>query len=218
MVVGSRVPLVDHLDRSNKCLLRGRSGVVTGWVVDPREPDHDEAGDIWLKYPVQAVMVQFEGANWQLDGMPSPGTYPIMAAKKAWHVDSKRKRPVLRVSSTQVPIGPDYVCTAYSSQGLTLDAAIVDLLFSECTNPATAYVALSRVRSTNDILIMQAFKRVLFTKGIPVGPRLLLKKLRKEDIADGLQEHIQVTCKQYLALVVSMFCSPGTTCSAFAGC
>ena len=76
LVVGSRVALVDHLDRSNTCLLRGRSGVVTGWVVDPREPDHDEAGDIWLKYPVQAVMVQFEGANWQLDGMPSPGTYP----------------------------------------------------------------------------------------------------------------------------------------------
>jgi hypothetical protein len=102
-----------------------------------------------------------------------------------------------------VQIGPDCACTAYSSQGLTLDAAIVDLLFSECTNPATAYVALSRVRSANDILIMQAFKRVLFTKGIPVGPRLLLKKLRKEDIAADLQEHIQVTCKQYLALVVT---------------
>ena len=52
---------------------------------------------------------------------------------------------------------------------------------------------------------MQAFKRGLFTKGIPVGPRLLLKKLRKEDIAADLQEHIQVTCKQYLALVVTNY-------------
>ena len=89
------------------------------------------------------------------------------------------------------------------SAGLTLDAAIVDLLFSECTNPATAYMGLSRVRSANDILIMQAFKRVMFTRGIPVGPRLLLKKLCKEDITVDLQEHIQVTCKQHLALVVT---------------
>ena len=31
LVVGMRVALVDHLDRSTKCLLRGSNGTLTGW-------------------------------------------------------------------------------------------------------------------------------------------------------------------------------------------
>ena len=99
---------------------------------------------------------------------------------------------MLRVSRLQLPVGPDYAITAYSSQGLTLDSAIVDLCFDERTDTATAYVALSRVRTRNDILIMQSFSLHLFQKGIPIGPKLLLKKLRGEDIADDIAEHLAV--------------------------
>ena len=124
--------------------------------------------------------------------MDAPGTYPVKVEQKSWHLDKQRRQPVLRVSRLQLPVGPDYAITAYSSQGLTLDSTIVDLCFDERTDTATAYVALSRVRTRNDILIMQSFSLHLFQKGIPIGPKLLLKKLRGEDIADDMAEHLAV--------------------------
>ena len=87
------------------------------------------------------------------------------------------------MSREQVGVGPDYARTAYSTQGLTLDAALVDLCFSDETNPTTAYVALSRVRGANDVLIIQEFDIEPFQQGIPVGPKWLLKTLRGEDLS-----------------------------------
>ena len=86
-----RVALVDHLDRSTKCLLRGSNGTLTGWQLDPREPQHSKHGDIHLKYPPKALIVQFDECSWTLDGMPTPGAYPV----KKLRVDrkyEKRKR------------------------------------------------------------------------------------------------------------------------------
>ena len=124
--------------------------------------------------------------------MDAPGTYPIKLERKSWHLDKQRKQPVLRVSRLQLPVGPDYAITAYSLQGLALDSTIVDLCFDERTDTATAYVALSRVRTRNDILIMHSFILHPFQKVIPIGPKLVLKNLRGEDIADGIAEHLAV--------------------------
>ena len=75
---------------------------------------------------------------------------------------------------------------------LTPYTAIVDLCFDERTDTARAYVALSRVRTRNDILIMHSFILHPFQKVIPIGPKLVLKNLRGEDIADGIAEHLAV--------------------------
>ena len=83
------------------------------------------------------------------------------------HVDQQEK--TLKVKRTQQPVAPDYACTAYNSQGMTLPAAIVDLCFDENMDPATAYVSLSRVKVADDILIMQAFNLKPFTQGSPLG-------------------------------------------------
>ena len=99
------------------------------------------------------------------------------------NVDSDSPKPKNKVSREQVGVGPDYARTAYSTQGLTLDAALVDLCFSDETNPTTAYVALSRVRGANDVLIIQEFDIEPFQQGIPVGPKWLLKTLRGEDLS-----------------------------------
>ena len=88
-------------------------------------------------------------------------------------------------------MAPDYARTAYNSQGMTLPAAIVDLCFDENMDPATAYVSLSRVKVADDILIMQAFNLKPFTQGSPLGPRLLLKKLRGEDIQPDIDQHLE---------------------------
>lgn len=162
-----------------------------GWVLDDGEDCLCKRGAAVLKKPPKALIVKFDNANWQLEGMQEPGTYPIKVAKKTWHIDDNRMCPVLRVSRTQTPIGPDYARTAYSAQGLTLDAAIVDLCFDDTTDPTTGYIAMSRVRCADDILIMQAFDIKLFQKGVPLGPAMLLKYLRGEEMDTDIAAHLK---------------------------
>jgi hypothetical protein len=189
LVKGMRVALIDHLDRSDKCLLRGSCGELMGWVLEDGE-SLPKRGVAVLKRPPKALIVKFDNAEWILEGMCEAGTYPVKVAKKTWFVDENRMCPVLRVSRTQTPVGPDYARTAYSTQGLTLDAAIVDLCFDENTDPTTAYIAMSRVRCADDILIMQAFNIDIFRQGIPIGPAMLMKHLRGEDLEADIAAHL----------------------------
>jgi hypothetical protein len=141
-----------------------------------------------LQYPPKVMYVRFDDASWQVDGMAEAGTYPTTPIKKYWHVDTQGK--TLKVGRTQQPVAPDYARTAYNSQGMTLAAAIVDLCFDENMDPATAYVALSRVKTAEDILIMQSFSIEPFRQGAQLGPRLLMKKLRGEDVQPDVEEYL----------------------------
>ena len=58
----------------------------------------------------------------------------------------------------------------------------MDLQIGRGTSPISSYVALTRVRKCEDLLIYRSFDRELFTKGSPEGPELLLKTLRGECI------------------------------------
>jgi hypothetical protein len=78
----------------------------------------------------------------------------------------------------QFPIAPDFARTAFSMQGQTLDAAIVDLNFDQRTSPVTAYVALSRVRSASHVLITHKFKLETFQQGVAPEADILLEYLR----------------------------------------
>ena len=68
---------------------------------------------------------------------------------------------------TQFQIAPDYARTAYSTQGLTLGKTLVDLNFDDQINIITAYVALSRVKRSEEIIILQKFKLETFQTGDP---------------------------------------------------
>ena len=70
---------------------------------------------------------------------------------------STKKKPQLGISRKQFPIVPCYAMTAHASQGLTLDAAIVDLAVGAEMSPVASYVALSRVRSPDNLLIFRPF-------------------------------------------------------------
>ena len=158
------------------------AGELVGWVLHPFEKKQPSKGTVVLEYSPTALLVKFDGADWVLGDL-DPGVYPVKVQKKDWYLDSDSPKPENKVSREQVGVGPDYARTAYSTQGLTLDAALVDLCFSDETNPTTAYVALSRVRGANDVLIIQEFDIEPFQQGIPVGPRWLLKTLRGEDLS-----------------------------------
>ena len=182
LVHGMPVALTDHLDRSpDKALLRGSIGKIHSWTVPRDEPSKMEQGErVLSKQPV--VFVKFEGATWKLDGMSEAGLYPVRPIKKSWFLDPNRPHPQLRIKRQQLPLAPAFAITTHAAQGQTLDAAIVDLNFGRESNPRTGYVAITRVRSREDILIFRPFPRELFTRGAPEGPTLLLQKLRGERI------------------------------------
>ena len=66
-------------------------------------------------------------------------------------------------------------------QGATLEAAFADLLDvkakANLTARIAAYVCLSRVKTMNRIVVLQAFNPQLFTQGPPAGPARLMEKL-----------------------------------------
>ena len=99
------VMLTDHYDRNpEKLLLRGRIGYVRSWVTDDREDSEYEGNARLLRYPPKTVLVQFyewkkEGDRfvyrpcpWTLDGLDTPGLYPIKPWNKTWHLDQNRPR------------------------------------------------------------------------------------------------------------------------------
>ncbi len=61
--VGMPVALTDHVDRSEKALLRGRVGTVVDWVEDEKENAFEEQGRRVLQYMPKLVYVQFFQEN-----------------------------------------------------------------------------------------------------------------------------------------------------------
>ena len=141
-----------------------------------------------LKKLPRVVFVKFLDAEgkelpWRLPGLSENGLYPIVPRKRTWYLDKSKKFPQLKISRQQLPIAPAYAITSHASQGQTLeDGAIVDLRIGKGTSPISSYVALTRVKSRNKLLIYRPFERQLFTRGEVEGPELLMKKLRGEDI------------------------------------
>ena len=66
-----------------------------------------------------------------------------------------RKKPVLKIARTQLPLAPAYAITAHGSQGKTLPAALVDFNVDKRTDVTFGTVAASRVRSREDVLILR---------------------------------------------------------------
>ena len=77
---------------------------------------------------------------------------------------------------------PAFSWTAHTAQGQTLEAAIVDMQIGAGTSPMASYVAFTRVKRMEDLLIFRPFDRALFNQGNLEGPELLLKVLRGERI------------------------------------
>ena len=53
-------------------------------------------------------------------------------------------------------------------------------------DPVTGYVAATRFKRADDVIILQPFDIKIFQKGAPDQPQLLMRHLAGEDISDGL--------------------------------
>ena len=193
---GMPVALTDHIDRNEeKNLLRGRVGHVHSWICDGVGEDDQitRGGETILKKTPKIIFVLFdEGEDekgerkpckWTIDGLCTPGLYPVTPQKKDWFVDKGRLYPRLKVKRRQFPLAPAFGVTAHAAQGQTFKrGVIVDLSIGGGTSPLSSYVALTRVRRREDMLIFRPFDRSPYTMGERKGPALLLKCLRGEHL------------------------------------
>lgn len=181
LIKGMPVALTDHVDRKKeRPLLRGRIGTLDSWILHPEEQSVFQNGVRILDNMPQAVIIHFPRETWKLPSLPRPGLYPLKPTTKTWYLDKSRKTPLLCISRTQFPIAPAFAITAHTSQGQTLDSAIIDLCVPDEASAVTAYVAMTRVRSKESLLIYRPFPLERFAHGHTDGPDLLLRKLRGE--------------------------------------
>jgi len=185
LVRGMPVFLTNHTDRSEKALLRGCTGTLLDWELNEHEPHVPHDKDHFLSYLPKCIYVQFyeedgDGkrvpANWSVGGMP-PGVYCIAPNTEHWYLDAKASFSHMRIKRQQLGVAPDFARTAYSMQGFTLPAGKIDLNLSKQADPVTLYVAMSRFKKADDVLILQPFDISAFQEGVPDQPALLLEYL-----------------------------------------
>ena len=176
--VGMPVRLTDHIDRGQKSLLKGRVGVVRGWQSQAGTSISDLGSvDGFTKMP-EVVWVEFSSPKkaWKLKGVPQPNVYPVVPRSGSWYLDKNRKNPKLRISRRQVPLAPAFALTAHTAQGMTLEEGVIaDCDVPPGTNIITCYIAVTRVREREKLLISRPFPAAPFQQGLAGERDLLLQ-------------------------------------------
>lgn len=199
LIRGMPVYLTNHIDRSEKGLLRGKSGTLVGWQLDPREPTPPKGVDHFLTHLPKCVYVQFQEEvdgkevtpGWSMAHLEN-GVYAIAPKPEYWYLDASATYSHMKIRRHQLPIAPNFGRTAYSMQGFTLPAGNIDLNLSINMDAVTAYVAMSRFRTADDVLILQPFNLKVFQQGVPDQAAMLLTYIglqNKDEIEAMITEH-----------------------------
>jgi ATP-dependent DNA helicase PIF1 len=107
-------------------------------------------------------------SGWGADGMPIIKTkdgVSVVTEPMEWQLEEQGK---LRASISQIPLRLAYAMTVHKSQGMSMDAAIMDL--SKAFEYGQGYVALSRVRRLSGVYLTGLNQRAL-----EVHPEILEK-------------------------------------------
>lgn len=117
------------------------------------------------------------------DAWPIVKTYDnkmITASAEDWVLEDNG---IVRASITQVPLRLAWALTIHKSQGMTLDAAEIDL--GDAFEPGMGYVALSRVRSLNGLKLMN-----LNEMALKVHPKILQQDKLFRDNSAALVKYL----------------------------
>ena len=178
---GLPVFLSDHVNRDRK-LLKGRRGYVCSWQhATDGAVRVDPTCVVWNQLP-KVVYVKFPEAQWQIPGL-ALGVYPVTPQRRTWFLDAGRKQPCLAVTRTQLPLLPAFAMTAHQAQGQTIEEGVIaDLRYKAISGAMTAYIAMTRVKSRADLLILRPFDAELFQQGDGSFRSLLLQHWRRHDV------------------------------------
>src|SRR3990167_10238125 len=127
------------------------------------------------------------------EGWPVVKTFSneiIIARPESWNYE---ENGIVRATITQVPLRLAWAITIHKSQGMTLDAAEIDL--GDAFEPGMGYVALSRVRSLHGLKLMN-----LNEMALTVHSKILQHdKIFKEN-SDSSSQYLQTLSVSELAL------------------
>ena len=182
VVLGMEVVATDHLCRGDYEVLKGDKGQIVGYELhteDKRASDHVFEGHVPLRHPPSVVFVKFNDKKWtiKMETKPGvhvelePGVYPVVPKTTSW---SLAYAATTTISRHQLPLNPAFARTAYSMQGSTLPAAIVDVNVPTGTDLLTCYVAISRVKRADDLLILRRFPICFFHVPDHTAPQQVL--------------------------------------------
>ncbi len=109
----------------------------------------------------------------------------IIAAPESWRIEEDGK---LRGEITQLPLRLAWAITVHKSQGMSLDAAEIDL--SKSFVPGMGYVALSRVRTLNGLKLLGINGQALRVDESMIEFDATLRKMSEEseDFLNDLKE------------------------------
>lgn len=120
----------------------------------------------------RGVVIAFENSA---EGLPVVKTYDgkiLTVHREEWTYE---ENGVIRATLVQIPLRLAWAITIHKSQGMTLDAAEIDL--GDAFEPGMGYVALSRVRSLDGLKLMN-----LNEIALKVHPKILQQdKIFKEN-------------------------------------
>lgn len=128
----------------------------------------------------RSVVVGFDKS----EGWPIVKTYHdeiIIASPEEWKYEDNG---FVRATLTQVPLRLAWAITIHKSQGMTLDAAEIDL--GDAFEPGMGYVALSRVRSLNGLKLMN-----LNEMALKVHPKILQHDKIFKDCSGEAVQYLQ---------------------------
>lgn len=128
----------------------------------------------------RSIVVGFDKS----EGWPIVKTYDneiIIAHPEEWKYEDNG---VVRATITQVPLRLAWAITIHKSQGMTLDAAEIDL--GDAFVPGMGYVALSRVRSLSGLKLMN-----LNEMALKVHPKILQHDQVFKDSSADIVKYLQ---------------------------
>jgi len=137
----------------------------------------------------RSVVVGFEKEG----GFPIVKTYDneiIVAYPEEWKYEDNG---TVRATITQVPLRLAWAMTVHKSQGMTLDAAEIDL--GDAFEPGMGYVALSRVRSLTGLKLMN-----LNEMALKVHPKILQQDTLFKEYSTERVAYLQTLSEQEITL------------------
>ena len=138
-----------------------------------------------------------EVAGYSEEGYPRVKTLSgrmIIAEEEDWSVDDDKGRPLALFS--QVPLRLAWAITVHKSQGMTLDAAQIDL--SKTFERGQGYVALSRLKSLEGLLLTGFNSMALEVDTLAQRADIRFKQL--SDMADNRlnEEELNTEAKEFI--------------------
>lgn len=130
------------------------------------------------------------GTLGKIEGFDGDSGYPIVKTRKGQHIEAEpmdwtvEENGIIRAKITQIPLRLAWAITIHKSQGMSLDAAIMDL--SGVFEYGQGYVALSRVRRLSGLFLLGCNDHALL-----VHPDILEKDRELRSLSGETEEYFR---------------------------